>query len=356
MIVVEGLKVRVPNFILDVERFDVMEGEYLVIMGPSGSGKTMLLETIAGLREQDSGRIYISGKEVSNLPPEKRGLSYVPQSVALWPHMTVFENIAFGLRIRSIPKEEVKRRVMEVAKVMDIIDLLNRRPSQLSGGEKQRIALARALVVSPKAVLLDEPLSSVDVSTAEKLKSFIKCLKKKLGFTAIHVTHNPLEAAELADKIAVLYNGRLLTQGPTVRVMRDPRALEIFSQSKPIILEGVVKGHSEGLVEVDISGHNVLAVGNECVQGMKAILAIRPEDIAVFKERPEGGSARNILKCRLVGHKEKGPLIELLLDADGDILRALVTRGSFEHLDVKARETVYAVFKASATKLLRCSE
>lgn len=354
MIRVEEIRVEVPGFSLEVEELEVGDGEYLVIMGPSGSGKTMLLETIAGLREQSSGRIYVGGKDVSKLPPESRGLSYLPQSIALWPHMTVFENIAFGLRVRGMNSEEVKRRVIEISKVMGIEELLSRRPAGLSGGERQRVALARALVVSPKAILLDEPLSSLDVATAEKLKAFIKELRGKVGFTAIHVTHNPLEAAELADRIAVLYKGRLFTQGPASKVMRDPNALEIFAQSKPVILEGLVRRASEGLIEVHVSGHPILAVGDGCVPGSRAIITVRPEDVAVFRALPKGGSARNILKCKLLDHEEKGPLVELILDAGGNTVRAMVTRGSFEQLDMKKGERVYAVFKASATRLLRC--
>ncbi len=230
MIEIRGLKHIAGNFILEIESLKVENGEYFIILGPSGVGKTLLLSIIAGLIKPRRGKIFVDGIDVTELPPEKRGLALVPQEYALFPHMTVYENISYGLRVRGFPEERIRREVLEISKVLEIEDILDRRPSTLSGGEKQRVALARALIIKPKAVLLDEPLASLDPRLRFKARAFLKGLHSRLGFTAIHVTHNLAEALSLGHRIGYMEEGRLL-------LISSPRDFVKSRYAKPYIEE-----------------------------------------------------------------------------------------------------------------------
>ncbi len=193
--------------------FDVEELEYFIIFGPSGSGKTLLLELIAGIHRPDRGRIYIEQRDVTDLPPERRMVGYVPQDYALFPHMSVYENIAYGLKIRGYGKREIDRTVSELASILEIDDLLDRKPKSLSGGERQRVALARALAIKPKILLLDEPFSNLDVPIKRKLIGKMKRWQEELNFTALHVTHDPEEAKALGRRVAIVREGRVVDIG-----------------------------------------------------------------------------------------------------------------------------------------------
>jgi molybdate/tungstate transport system ATP-binding protein len=210
LIRLENVRAVLGNFVLEIEELEVRRGEYFVILGPSGVGKTLLLNIIAGILKPQRGKIVVDGRDVTNEPPERRGIALVPQEYALFPHMTVYENIAYGLRVRKVPKDVVCKEVEGIARVLEIEDLLDRKPSTLSGGEKQRVALARALIVRPKALLLDEPLASLDPRLRYRARILLKSLHKRVGFTAIHVTHNIAEAVSLADRIGYMEEGRLV--------------------------------------------------------------------------------------------------------------------------------------------------
>ena len=207
---------------LDNVSLDVDEGEMLVVIGPSGSGKSTFLRSIAGFVQLDGGRIYLEGKDITDLPPEKRDVSMFFQNYALWPHMTVFDNVAYGLKLRKIPKDEIERKVREVLKLLDIEDLISRKPNQLSGGQQQRVALARAIVVEPKVLLLDEPLSNLDAKIRLRIRFEIKSLQKRLNIPTVYVTHDQEEALSIADRIAVLHQGKLLQVGTPEEVYRNP--------------------------------------------------------------------------------------------------------------------------------------
>ncbi|UXD21144.1 ABC transporter ATPase [Ignicoccus pacificus DSM 13166] len=207
MIKVEDLVIELKGFTLKVEEFEAKRNEYVIIMGASGTGKSVFVEGIAGFLKPKRGRIVIDGKDVTYLPPEKRGIAIVPQDHGLWPHMSVYENIAFPLRIRKVNENEIRRNVKELAERLNIEHLLNRSPSKLSGGERQRVALARALIIRPQVLLLDEPTSSLDPKTRKAALELLKMIKGSV--TVVHVTHNPYEALVLGDKIAVMNRGRL---------------------------------------------------------------------------------------------------------------------------------------------------
>ncbi len=200
---------NLENFRLEVN-FSMGRG-YCVILGPTGAGKSLLLEIIAGIVKPDKGRVSMDGKDITDLPPEKRGIGFVPQDCALFPHMNVRKNIAYGLRHEK--GHEKDKKVKEIAEKLGILHLLDRKPATLSGGEMQRVALARALVIKPKLILLDEPLSAVDLGTKKKLINELKYVRSEFGIPIAHVTHDILEAAMLAEEMAVVMNGRIVKSG-----------------------------------------------------------------------------------------------------------------------------------------------
>ena len=208
---------------LDGVDLEAREGELLVVVGPSGCGKSTLLRCIAGLEAVDGGSIRISERDVTRLRPAARNVSMVFQSYALFPHLTVRENIAFGLVVREEPKQVVRERVGEASELVGVVDLLERRPYELSGGERQRVALARALVRRPDAFLLDEPLSNLDAGTRVQMRTELRRLHREIGSTMIHVTHDQVEALTLGDRIAVLDAGRVRQVGTPDEVYLQPR-------------------------------------------------------------------------------------------------------------------------------------
>ena len=205
---VESLKLKLRNFELRDISFEVERGEHFAIVGPTGSGKSLLLETIAGIYSPNSGRIIIDGTDVTATPPEKRGVGIVYQDCMLFPHMSVYDNIAYGLRMRRVDRESIRERVRELSEMLGIEKLLDRRPSTLSGGEKQRVAIARALAVKPKIMLLDEPFSALDAETRVRLRDSIFRILRKEGVAVVHVTHIE-DDARTADRVARMREGVL---------------------------------------------------------------------------------------------------------------------------------------------------
>lgn len=207
----------------------VTPGEFVAILGSSGCGKTTLLRTIAGFQKASGGAIRLSGRDVVNVPPEKRGMAMMFQSYALWPHMTVLGNVGYGLRLRGVPKDEIRARVASVLKMLNMSGLENRKVTALSGGQRQRVALGRALAIEPKILLLDEPLSNLDAKVRIQLRSEIKSLQNQLGFTALHVTHDREEAMTMADRIVVMEAGRIAQVGTPKEVYDQPASPFIAS-------------------------------------------------------------------------------------------------------------------------------
>lgn len=230
---------------------DIFEGEFFTILGPSGCGKTTTLRIIAGLERVDSGKVLFDDVDVTNIPPYLRNTGMVFQNYALWPHMTVFDNVAFGLKIRKVSRDEIRRRVKEVLELVKLSGLENRYPHQLSGGQQQRVALARALVIEPKVLLLDEPLSNLDAKLRVEMRSELKSLQRKLKITTIYVTHDQDEALTLSDRVAIMNNGRILQVSTPIDIYNKPRDLFVASFiGKCTILTGVVQNRSDGYLEV----------------------------------------------------------------------------------------------------------
>ena len=208
---------------LDHVSLDIEPGELFFLLGPSGCGKTTLLRHVAGFYEPDEGTIRIGGEDVTRLPPHKRDTGMVFQSYALWPHMTLAENVAFGLRMRGVGRAETAERVRKALAAVKMEDKASRKPNQLSGGQQQRVALARALVVQPRCLLLDEPLSNLDAKLRLEMRGEIRRICKEAGLTAVYVTHDQKEALSIADRLAVMHAGRLEQVGAPLEVYRRPR-------------------------------------------------------------------------------------------------------------------------------------
>jgi len=203
--------------------FEATEGKVLSLLGPSGCGKTTTLRCIAGFENPDRGEIYLDNRKITSIPPEKRGIGMVFQNYALWPHMTVYGNLAFGLQIRKVPKPEIDKRIKKVLSMVQLEGYENRYPRQMSGGQQQRIAMARALVFEPEIMLLDEPLSNLDAQLREEMRFEFTELQKKLGITAVYVTHDQAEALVISDKIVILNQGEIVQSGSPKEIYSNPK-------------------------------------------------------------------------------------------------------------------------------------
>jgi len=280
---------------IDDVTLEVLPGEFLVLLGPSGCGKTTLLRSIAGLEQPDTGRVEIRGRAVFDserrlaLPPERRDLGMIFQSYALWPHMTVFKNVAYPLQTRraGLKRQEIAERVDRVLALLELASLREQFPSQLSGGQQQRVALARALVGSNDLILFDEPLSNVDAKVRENLRLELKSMQAELGFSAIYVTYDQVEAMELADRIAVIKEGRIIQVAPPQEIYNQPSSQYVAnfvgtSNQIPGVL--VERDGDSGIVETSFGRVHGLAVGVEV--GSDVVAVIRPERCTFTSSRP----------------------------------------------------------------------
>ncbi len=265
---------------------DIADGEFCVFVGPSGCGKSTLLRMVAGLEEMSGGVIEIAGKDVSPLPPAKRGISMVFQSYALYPHMTVRENIAFGLKMAKTPRDEIVRRTDKAANLLQLTDYLDRRPAQLSGGQRQRVAIGRAIVREPDVFLFDEPLSNLDAALRVQMRIEIAKLHNDLKATMIYVTHDQVEAMTMADKIVVLNAGRIEQVGSPLELYHRPNNLFVatfIGSPKMNLMPGEVTDVSNGVATIVLQGGasiNVETHGATLPKG-KVTLGIRPEHIEI---------------------------------------------------------------------------
>jgi putative spermidine/putrescine transport system ATP-binding protein len=261
---------------------EVEEGEFFALLGPSGCGKTTLLRLIAGFIQPTAGRILLQGKDIAGLPPEKRDMGMVFQDYALFPHMSVFDNIAFGLRMRKVKREEIRRRIEQSLEQVDLVGYEDRYERELSGGEAQRIAVARVLVIEPRLLLLDEPLSALDKKLREEMKYWIKELQRSLGITTIYVTHDQSEAMAMSDRVAVMSTGRVEQIGSPREIYERPESRFVSDFiGDANLLEGEVSGLDEAGVSVVVEGLHVRA--SHSAEGIRAGQAVsvmvRPEHV-----------------------------------------------------------------------------
>lgn len=302
---------------------EVKDGEFVTILGPSGSGKSTTLRIIAGLERQDKGEIFIDGCNVSRFFPQERDVAFVFQSYALYPHMDTFENIAVGLRLKGHSAGEIKRRVCEVAELLEISELLKRRPRALSGGQRQRVALARAIAKRPKVFLLDEPLSNLDAVLREKMRTELKLLFKKIQGTVIYVTHDQSEGMSLSDRIALIDKGRLRQEGAPD---------ELYYRPKNLFVASFLGSPRINTMEFSIMDERNLVYAEVCLKLSldyrpkinnrdKVILGVRPEDIRVYLEPKENAFLAHGVVIERIG---KDTILSL--NWQNQILKAFVER------------------------------
>jgi multiple sugar transport system ATP-binding protein len=272
------------NTVIDNISFEVSEGEFCILLGPSGCGKTTILRLIAGLEDKDSGEIFIDGREVSNLTPKERDVAMVFQSYALYPHMTVFENLAFPLRMKKIPKSDLESKVKAVAGLLGIDSLLTRKPKELSGGQRQRVAIGRAIVRDPRLFLFDEPLSNLDAKLRASMRVELAGLHHRLKATMIYVTHDQVEAMTLGDRIIVLEKGRIQQIGTPEEIYNRPSNLFVatFIGSPQInIFKGIITTEGEDSF-FESTGFRVKIEdykGLEEYSGREVLMGVRPESL-----------------------------------------------------------------------------
>ena len=282
----------------------VDDGELMVLVGPSGSGKSTILRLVAGLESVSAGEIRIGGRNVTHLPPQERDVAMVFQSYALYPHLSVRDNLGFGLRIRKQPRQLVERRVREVAESLDITRLLERKPAQLSGGERQRVALGRAIVREPQAFLLDEPLSNLDAQLRVETRLEIARLHRRLGATMLYVTHDQTEALTLGARIAVLRNGLLQQVADPLEIYRTPanRFVAGFIGSPGMnFLEGVLRDDADGTQRFEGGGLSLPLAQRRSVtgEGEPVTLGIRPQTLTLMPalSTDEPGTVRGVVNA-----------------------------------------------------------
>jgi ABC-type Fe3+/spermidine/putrescine transport system ATPase subunit len=286
----------------------IKAGELFFLLGPSGCGKSTLLRCIAGLETPDSGVIRFGGLEVTAVPPHRRGTAMVFQSYALWPHLTVAQNIAFGLEERRVPKPEVKRRVAEALELVQLKGFGPRLIDQMSGGQQQRVALARALVVKPKCLLLDEPLSNLDAQLRLEMRREIRRLVKDHGLTAIYVTHDQEEALAMADRIAILIAGGIAQLGPPEEIYRSPRSAEVagFIGETNLIAGRVAAVEARSATLETAVGPLVGRLADPDWQpapGAAVLLSIRPEAWRLHKETGDNAVIGEITERSYLGQR-----------------------------------------------------
>jgi iron(III) transport system ATP-binding protein len=336
---------------LDLE---IANGEFVSLLGPSGCGKTTTLRLLAGFLPPDAGRIVVDGQVLSApneaVPPERRGMSMIFQSYAVWPHKTVFDNLAFGLRLRKIPRAEIERRVGRMLELVRLTGLDSRYPGELSGGQQQRVALARALVVEPRILLLDEPLSNLDANLREEMRFEIRRLHDEVGITSVYVTHDQAEAMVTSDRIAVMHDGRLEQIGTPEEIYEQPRTPFVAGFiGRTNSLDGVVVERGR----VSCGGLTLSATTNGSVlsPGARVAISIRPQAIGL-QATAEGAHApdANVLDGRVLRQVYLGDARDYLVAVIGSEITLRVATSSRQAF--KAGEAVRLTIEPDACRVI----
>lgn len=340
MLELRSITKKLGSFVMPELSLSVDTGQYLTLVGPCGVGKSVLLEIIAGFISPDSGQILLNGKDITNAPPEKRGIALLYQDHSLFPHMTVKNNIAYGLKLKGLKATVIEKKIAKIADLMEISNLLHRKPANLSGGQAQLSALARALAIEPKLVLLDEPLSSLDLNTRLRLRKVLKRINEKLNTTVLHVTHDPDEAMQLGHRICVMLDSRIQQIGPGEELFRrpsDPQVANFLGMKNILFVEKAAEG------VYSVFDQKIYLTSDQPVSN----IWIKPEDIILSSE-PFDSSARNQFACKVVEIEMANSFVTVVIHAGRMELTSLITHTSFERLAVKVGKQIYATFKSSA--------
>ena len=303
------------NHVVRNMNLEIQEGEFLTLLGPSGCGKTTTLRMIAGFEDASSGTIEVQGVRVEEMEPFQRDVNTVFQNYSLFPHMTVFENVAYGPSIKKVPKEQIKKSVSEMLELVQMSGYESRKPDELSGGQKQRVAIARALINQPRVLLLDEPLGALDMKLRRQMQIELKRLQKKLGITFVYVTHDQEEAMTMSDRIAVMSDGVILQIDNPVEIYEKPKSrfvADFIGESN--IFDGKIKTMEDGILHAECKQGDCLLYGKGFEAGEDIFISVRPEYLMLSKEKQEGFS----LKAKIIDYVFMGTLVKaILLTEDG---------------------------------------
>jgi len=302
----------------DAVSLAVEPGELFFLLGPSGCGKSTLLRTVAGFCEPDGGQVLLDGRDVTRVPPHRRSTGMVFQNYALWPHMTVEDNVGYGLEVRSISSEERQRRINEALEMVRMAGYGKRKPNQLSGGQQQRVALARALVIRPDVVLLDEPLSNLDAKLRLEMRDEIRRIHRDTGITTVYVTHDQKEALSMADRIAVMDQGRVVQIGRPEDLYRSPANLFVAQfVGETNLFHGKVDAGQDGTLRVTTALGDLVSSRPTSVEcGSEIACSIRPEALQILRGEPQGEAS--VIQATVSGLTYLGEVVQYDLSAAGD--------------------------------------
>ncbi|RLF63464.1 MAG: molybdenum ABC transporter ATP-binding protein [Thermoplasmata archaeon] len=350
-LLVEKVSKRLKGFTLHEITFNVEDKDYFVIYGPSGAGKSLILEIVSGVLPPDSGRIVLNGRDITYLPPEDRNIALVYQSYELFPHMTGFENIAYGLKVRGLPRDELTKRVLDIAERLEIKHVLDKKPYEMSGGEQQRVAIARALVINPEILLLDEPTSNLDQNLRIKSRILLRKINSD-GTTIIHVTHDIGELLSLGKNVLIIKDGRQVYLGKIDEIINNIRKIPEIASLLGIynVFEGtyLVK-NSNRIVRI---GDLELRVLFDHTPGEKIRIHIPPETIFIFSSPQEGTSIQNIIPGTIEDFYISGTYVDVFIGLGSILLVSRISIESFNRLKIRTGKNVYVGIKAASVKLI----
>ncbi|HWV51844.1 ABC transporter ATP-binding protein [Pseudorhodoplanes sp.] len=351
-----GVSKRFGSFTaVDNVSLDIAPGEFFALLGPSGCGKTTLLRMLAGFETPDAGELLLDGQNIIGVPPYERPVNMMFQSYALFPHLTVAGNVAFGLRQEGWTRSAIAARVAEMLALVKLEQFANRKPHQLSGGQRQRVALARALAKSPKVFLLDEPLGALDKKLRDETQFELMALQQRLGLTFIIVTHDQEEAMTMADRLGVMHAGKLVQVGTPAEIYEDPKTRWVAEFIGEVnLFDGTISGQQGDLASIDTrAGRLVLARKDGCAEGQTVSIAVRPEKIELAREPVANGV--NVLHGHVVDIAYLGDLsVYKVRDEHGMIVKASVANKDRRAASLLHRgEEAWLTFAPDAGVLLR---
>ncbi|MEA3436440.1 MAG: ABC transporter ATP-binding protein [Thermodesulfobacteriota bacterium] len=340
MINIESLRIELPGFTLQDINLSIEDGEFFTFLGPTGAGKTLVLEAIAGIIPITGGRIFVKGRDITHLPPDQRGIGIVYQDYALFPHLSVLENITYGLRYHKADPQKSGKMVEKLMVQLGLKALAQRSIQHLSGGEKQRVSLARALAVNPSVLLLDEPLSALDPNFREEIREVLKKLHKRLETTFLMVTHDFAEAMFLGQRTAIINRGKIEQIGSVSEVFKKP--------STPFVAEFV---GMKNVFPAVFNGTKVLVDGLEMeaetmFKGREGYVAIRPEDILIRQEAVSGNGI-NVFGGKVLDITNRGPYYEISARTGKVIFKAMLSKSDLFEMNLQATKNINIAIRPS---------